>query len=215
MPSRRAVARRLRFTESRVASVVSNRLLINSGAAFDLDFNSRGQVARGAGLRRSLTSLTRRTRTASTAAATAATPAARAVLIVLAGCGFTGTARRNAPRFGAGNCVSTIFGGWGRAGCTAFSRLAASLGFAWRLPLAAPATVAATITTGDLFKIGGVFLLLHEVGHIEERVALQTEVHKSRLHARKHAGHAAFVNRTRKGVFVFPLVVDFGEQVVF
>ena len=56
-----------------------------------------------------------------------------------------------------------------------------------------------------------VFLFLQKVGDVQKRVALQANVDKRRLHARKHARYFAFVNGTREGVFVFALVVNLGE----
>src|SRR5882762_6416752 len=44
----------------------------------------------------------------------------------------------------------------------------------------------ATRTSAVGLKVGGIALLLHEVGHIEERIALQTNVHKRGLHTRQH-----------------------------
>jgi hypothetical protein len=56
-----------------------------------------------------------------------------------------------------------------------------------------------------------VLLKLHEIRDIEESVALQSNVDESRLHARQHAGYAAFVNGSCEGVFVLALEVDFCE----
>jgi hypothetical protein len=51
-------------------------------------------------------------------------------------------------------------------------------------------------------KIGGNFLdfifvlQLHEVGNIEERIALQANIHECGLHAWQNAGYAAFIDGT-------------------
>ncbi len=70
---------------------------------------------------------------------------------------------------------------------------------------------------GSLFQFVGLFrvLELHEVGYVEEGVALETEVYKSGLHAGQDAGDAPVVNGPCKGVLVFAFVVDFRELIVF
>src|SRR5207249_11481121 len=55
----------------------------------------------------------------------------------------------------------------------------------------------------------------HEVGDVEKRVAFQSYIHKRRLHSRKHAGYASFVDGPCEGVFVFTFQVDFCKLVVF
>jgi hypothetical protein len=67
---------------------------------------------------------------------------------------------------------------------------------------------------GDIVEVLGVFQL-HKVGDVEERVALQANVDKRRLHSREYAGYASFVDGTCQGVFIFALEVDFREQIVF
>jgi hypothetical protein len=57
-------------------------------------------------------------------------------------------------------------------------------------------------------------LFLEEIGHVKERVALQSNVHKGRLHAGKHARNAPFVDGAGQAVFVFALEVNFCELVV-
>ena len=54
-----------------------------------------------------------------------------------------------------------------------------------------------------------------KVGDVQESVALQANIHKSRLHSGKDAGDAAFVDGTCQGVFVFAFEVNFSEQIVF
>ena len=68
-----------------------------------------------------------------------------------------------------------------------------------------------------LFQFVGLLLVfeLDEVGYVEERIALQAKVDKCRLHAGQNPCHAAFVNGTREGIFVFAFVVDFRELIVF
>ena len=61
-----------------------------------------------------------------------------------------------------------------------------------------------------------VFVLeFQEVGDIEERVAFQSNIDKCRLHARKHAGYATFVNGAGQRVFVLALEVNLGQLIVF
>ncbi len=67
------------------------------------------------------------------------------------------------------------------------------------------------------FQLVGLFRVfqLHEVGYIEEGVALQAHIDKGGLHAGQDAGDAAVVNGAGQGVFVFAFVVDFRELIVF
>jgi len=76
--------------------------------------------------------------------------------------------------------------------------------------------LAARAGCGFLYLIGlfRVFQL-HEVGNVEERVALQAHIDKSRLHARQYAGDAPVINGPRQGVFVFAFVINFRELIVF
>ncbi len=67
---------------------------------------------------------------------------------------------------------------------------------------------------GNFVQIFRVFQL-HKVGDIEERVALQANVDKGRLHSGEDASYAAFIDGTCQGVFVFAFEVDFREQIVF
>jgi hypothetical protein len=100
------------------------------------------------------------------------------------------------------------------------------------LPIAAAAATVFTIgrirvpnftrrrcgTAGRSFlKLVGLFRIfeLEEVGHIKERVALQANVHKCGLHARKNSCDSTVVNGARECVLVFAFVVDFRELIVF
>ena len=69
----------------------------------------------------------------------------------------------------------------------------------------------------SLLQLVGLFLVfeLDKVGYVEERIALQAEVDKRRLHAGQNACYAAVVNGTREGVLVFAFVIDFRELIVF
>jgi hypothetical protein len=58
-------------------------------------------------------------------------------------------------------------------------------------------------------------LQFHEIGDVEEGIALQSNVHEGGLHARQDPGDAAFVDRTGQGVFIFAFQVDFSELIVF
>ena len=64
-----------------------------------------------------------------------------------------------------------------------------------------------------LIAVAGIFQF-QKVGDIQKGIALQTNIHKRRLHAGQHARHAPFVNRTGQGVFPLPLQIDFRELVV-
>ena len=64
-------------------------------------------------------------------------------------------------------------------------------------------------------KVRRVFLLFEKVGDVEKCVALQPQVDECRLHTGQNTSDTAFVNGTREGIFVFALVVDFRELIVF
>jgi hypothetical protein len=72
---------------------------------------------------------------------------------------------------------------------------------------------AVAVTAG--VEVGGVAGFFHEVGDVEEGVALETDVHKGGLHAREDAGDFAVIDGTGEGVFVLALVVDLGQAFVF
>ena len=79
--------------------------------------------------------------------------------------------------------------------------------------LARPAAIAGGLAP---LKFRRVFLLLfEEIRDVEERVALQSHVDKCGLHSGKDPGDSALVNRAGECVFVFALVVDFRELIVF
>ena len=69
----------------------------------------------------------------------------------------------------------------------------------------------------SLLELVGLFLVieLHEVGDVQERIALQAKVDKCRLHAGQNPCHASVVNGTRESILVFAFVVDFRELIVF
>src|SRR5579885_393229 len=67
----------------------------------------------------------------------------------------------------------------------------------------------------EALKVGGVFLFFEEIGDVEKGVALQTKVYKGGLHTGQDASHAAFVNGPGEGIFIFPLVINLSELVVF
>jgi hypothetical protein len=64
-------------------------------------------------------------------------------------------------------------------------------------------------------KLARVFLLFDEVGDVQKRVPVQPYIHKGGLHAGKHAGYAAVINRAGECVFVFALVMDLNELLIF
>src|SRR5438105_3133118 len=59
-----------------------------------------------------------------------------------------------------------------------------------------------------------VLLQLHEVGNVQEGIALQADVNKSRLHSGEDASYASLIDRSCEGVFIFALEVNFREQIV-
>ena len=68
-----------------------------------------------------------------------------------------------------------------------------------------------------LFQFVGFFLVFqfHEVRYIEEGVAFESYVDKCRLHARQDAGDSAVVDGTSQRIFVFALVINLRELIVF
>jgi hypothetical protein len=54
-----------------------------------------------------------------------------------------------------------------------------------------------------------VFEIFEDIAYVEEGVAVETDIHKSRLHTRKDAGNFAFVDATDESEFFFALDVDF------
>jgi len=67
----------------------------------------------------------------------------------------------------------------------------------------------------DVGQIVVVLFQLHEVGDVEEGVALQADVDEGRLHAGKDASDATFVDGSCQGVLILALKIDFREQIVF
>jgi hypothetical protein len=86
------------------------------------------------------------------------------------------------------------------------------------LPASGPNLARRLVSAGrsGAFDFVGIFLVfeLDKVGYIKKRVALQTEIDESRLHAGKHARDAAVVNGACEGVLVFAFVVNFRELIV-
>ena len=123
------------------------------------------------------------------------------------------SARRLATRRRAGRtaCRGTVTP-WGRL--FFWGRLSGARLPILRFPALAPSARILAVYR-YAFEVGGVFLLLHEIGDIEKRIALQSQVDESRLHPGKHPGDTAFVNGARESVFVLPLVIDLCELVVF
>src|SRR6185437_1107123 len=144
--------------------------------------------------------------TASTAASTAAAPAAAAVAGLFSGVGTFGLALQADRRFFSGcRLRRRTFAAAAFATLTAFSASATVATFA-----ALTAAVARTLA----FEVGGVALLFHEVGDVEEGVALQADVHEGGLHARKDTRDASVIDGASERVFVLALVVDLGEFVL-
>jgi hypothetical protein len=59
------------------------------------------------------------------------------------------------------------------------------------------------------------FGFFEEIRHVQERVALQAQIHESGLHARQNARYAAFVNAARERIFIGSLEKYFHQLVVF
>ena len=53
-----------------------------------------------------------------------------------------------------------------------------------------------TIGRNGFIQVLILLLQIHEIGDVEKRVALQSNVNKGRLHAWQHAGYTAFINRS-------------------
>src|SRR5262249_38025789 len=87
------------------------------------------------------------------------------------------------------------------------------------LPIAMTNFAGRLVAAGDRrpFQFLRLFLVFQfeEIRYIEERIALQPEVHKGGLHAGEHARYALVIDRSSESVLVFALVVDFRELVVF
>jgi hypothetical protein len=60
-----------------------------------------------------------------------------------------------------------------------------------------------------------IFMLFEKVGHVEEGIPLQSQIHKSALHPGKHPGHAAFVNTPCKRILVGTLEIHLDQLIVF
>src|SRR6185312_625844 len=71
--------------------------------------------------------------------------------------------------------------------------------------------------SGGMLQLLGFRLVfqLDEVGYIEEGIPLQAKIYECRLHAGQDAGDTPVVNRPGQGVFIFTLVVNLCELVVF
>jgi hypothetical protein len=54
-----------------------------------------------------------------------------------------------------------------------------------------------------------VFEIFEDVADVEERIAIETDVNESGLHAREDAGDSAFVNAANEGELFFALDVNF------
>ena len=64
-------------------------------------------------------------------------------------------------------------------------------------------------------KVRRISLFFQKIGDVKECVPLQPDINECRLHSGQNARDTAFVNGTREGVFVFALVVNFRELIVF
>jgi hypothetical protein len=194
---------------------------VEGGAAFEENLFVGGGFAEGGG-GGSLPRLGGISASATTAAT--ATPAATA----FGGSAFAGLSGVRA----FGGCGVGRETGLGCAGCGGFGGAVAVASTATAAAAAFAATTAAgfgweggvfcralragrAVAGGGSVKLFGVGRLLHEVGDVEEGVALQANLHEGRLHAGKHARDAAVVDGAGEGVFVLALVVDLGEGFSF
>src|SRR6185369_1716377 len=65
----------------------------------------------------------------------------------------------------------------------------------------------------DPFELG---LFVKEIRDVKERVALQADIHKSRLHSRQHAHHASFVNIADDSlVLLAAFDIELGDSFIF
>jgi hypothetical protein len=60
-----------------------------------------------------------------------------------------------------------------------------------------------------------VFMFFEEIGHVEKRVALQTQIHECRLHSGENAGDSSFMNAAGERIFVGALEINFAQLIVF
>jgi hypothetical protein len=60
-----------------------------------------------------------------------------------------------------------------------------------------------------------VFVLFKEVRYVEERIALQAQIDKCRLHAWQYPRHPAFVNASGERIFIGSLEVNLHELIIF
>jgi hypothetical protein len=76
------------------------------------------------------------------------------------------------------------------------------------------------LQTGDDFVLGSRYQLvvllcvLEEVGNIEERVALQTDIDERRLHSRQYLRHSSFIDIAHDSFRALSLDHEFDEFVV-
>jgi hypothetical protein len=59
------------------------------------------------------------------------------------------------------------------------------------------------------------FVVLEEVGNIQERVPIQSDIDECRLHSGQNTRDPAFVDAAGQRILVFALMVDFDHLVVF
>jgi hypothetical protein len=60
-----------------------------------------------------------------------------------------------------------------------------------------------------------VVMFFEEIGHVEKRVALQTDIHECRLHSGENARDASFMNAAGERIFVGALEINFAQLIVF
>ena len=70
-----------------------------------------------------------------------------------------------------------------------------------------------------LFRVGYDLVILvvifKKIGYVQERVALQANIHESGLHSGQHARDAAFMNAAGERVFFFALIIKLDNLIIF
>ena len=84
-----------------------------------------------------------------------------------------------------------------------------------RRPVARIAALLAVAVVLARFELLEFLERVDDVGHVEEAVALETDVDERRLHAGQHLRHPALVDVAGDAALPFPLDEDFSDQVVF
>src|SRR6202044_3763114 len=69
--------------------------------------------------------------------------------------------------------------------------------------------------TRRAIKVRSVSGLFHEVRYVKERIPLEPNIHKARLHARQNARHTPVINRASERVLILAPVINSWEFFFF